>query len=121
MRHALCDSSAFGGANALVTIDAKDHPAKARSVAPRDVYWLGGALVLPGIGDTATFAKVPVDACLFGRVPEGPLPRSLAGVDTRGFDPLSRLLTSAVAEALRDAGTPVRGPLRADLRKETVR
>lgn len=110
--HALCDSSAFGGANALVTIDAKDRPAPSREVAPRPVYLLGAGLVLPGIDDVASFALLGPDETRSGRVPPGPPPRSLAGVDLRGFDPLSRLLTFATAEALRDAGLSVRGPLR---------
>ena len=154
--HALCDSSAFGGANALVTIDAKDRPAPSRSVDRREVVILGSGVILPGIGDVAAladllgsqrfegFREAPVGTPPIargasdlggadaqraaggghpserirsgswpsGRVPQGAPPRSLAGVDLRGFDPLSRLLTFATAEALRDAGVSLRGALR---------
>ncbi len=110
--HALCDSSAFGGANALIMIDAPDRPAPSREVAARAVYLLGAGLVLPGIGDVATFAELDAGDTRAGRVPPGPPPRSIAGVDLRGFDPLSRLITFATGEALRDAGLSLRGALR---------
>ncbi|MEZ4295571.1 MAG: beta-ketoacyl-[acyl-carrier-protein] synthase family protein [Polyangiaceae bacterium] len=101
--HALCNSSAFGGANAVVVIDAPAHRAPARAVVPRPVYVRGAGLFLPGIaGDvpgTGTLASMPV-------------PRSAAGLDLRGFDPLSRYLTFATAEALREAGVSLRGALR---------
>jgi len=110
--HALCNSSAFGGANAIVTIDAPDRPAPSRTVQRRAVWLLGAGLVLPGIDTVAGLALCGAPERLAGRLPAGPVPRSLAGVDLRGFDPLSRLLTFATAEALRDAGLSLRGPLR---------
>ncbi|MEZ4295577.1 MAG: hypothetical protein R3B70_11425 [Polyangiaceae bacterium] len=41
-----------------------------------------------------------------------PVPRSAAGLDLRGFDPLSRYLTFATAEALREAGSRSGGAAR---------
>lgn len=96
------------------------------------MFLLGASAVLPGVADLATLTSLvrespenqaEIDprsarveglhaALPTGRMPAGPPPRSLAGVDLRGFDPLSRLLTSATAECLRDAQIALRGPLR---------
>jgi 3-oxoacyl-[acyl-carrier-protein] synthase II len=110
--HALCDSSAFGGANSIVTIDASASPAPGRSVRRRAIRLLGAGLSLPGIADVAALASLGESAAPRGRLAQGPAPRSLAGVDLRGFDPGSRLLTFATAEALRDARVALRGALR---------
>ena len=115
VRHALCNSSAFGGANAVVTIDSASHPASPRPVVRRTVRILGAALLLPGpegpLDLPALLALAAQPSAGGGRLLAGPAPRSLAGVDLRGFDPLSRFLTFATAEALRDAGLPARsGP-----------
>lgn len=110
--HALCNSSAFGGANAVVAIDAPDRPAPSRTVARRPVRIAGVGLVLPGPSDIESIASAGPAETRAGPVPAGPAPRSVAGLDLRGFDPLSRYLTYATAGALRDAGLVLRGPAR---------
>lgn len=101
--HALCNSSAFGGANAVVAIDAAATPAPSRAVLPRRVRVLGAGLVLPGITGAAALAALGAGDRRSGRIIDPP-PRSAAGLDLRGMDPQSRHLAHATAEALRDAG-----------------
>lgn len=110
--HALCNSSAFGGANAIVVIDAPSRPAPRRAVALRPVSIVGAGLVLPGMHDLAALASLGSGHARSGRIAAGAAPRSVAGVDLRGFDPLSRYLTFAAADALRDAGLVLRGAAR---------
>lgn len=108
VEHALCNSSAFGGANAIVVIDARDRRAPSRAVTPRRVFVAGAGLVLPGVSDIFALSKLAPDARLCGTIGARPL----SGVDLRGFDPLSRYLTLATADALRDAGLILRGAAR---------
>lgn len=110
--HALCNSSAFGGANALVVIDSPRVRSPDRTVVRRDVYLCGTGAILPGVGDAKSFSSRAAQAKRFGPIGEMNLPKMLSGIDTRGFDPLSRYLTIAAAEALRDSGLNMRGPLR---------
>jgi 3-oxoacyl-[acyl-carrier-protein] synthase II len=107
--HALCNSSAFGGANAVVAIDAAERPVPARSAARRPVWILGAGLVVPGASDAASLASLGAGAPLVGPLPAGFVPHLNTGVDLRGFDPLSRYLTFATAGAVRDAGAVLRG------------
>ncbi|MBK8254261.1 MAG: hypothetical protein IPK82_16535 [Polyangiaceae bacterium] len=110
--HALCNSSAFGGANALVVLDSPHFRSPDRAVVKRDVYICGVGAILPGVGDAKTFSSLPTGAKLSGPIGDQNLPKTLSGIDMRGFDPLSRYLTIAASEALRDSGLNMRGPLR---------
>lgn len=118
--HALCNSSAFGGANAMVTIDAAASPAPPRAVQRRPVWLLGAGLLLPGAADVASLLRLERTGSLTGTLAKGPSGAAsgpvatpdLRGVDLRGFDPLSRHMTLATAAALRDAGLSIRGAAR---------
>ncbi len=107
--HAVCTSSAFGGANAVVVLGRRPRELPVRSRRP--VYVLGSGWVASagvGTGDVnaAGAAKAP------GTVPEFDLPALVPTLDPRGVDPASRFLIAAAARALGAAGIVVRAALR---------
>jgi 3-oxoacyl-[acyl-carrier-protein] synthase II len=93
VRHAVCTSSAFGGANAALVVSARHGAAPASSRSRRDVFVTGAAAVTTRPTSQRLAALLPT-------------------ADTRGLDPSSRLITEAAARALADADTSVRGRAR---------
>lgn len=105
--HAVCNSSAFGGANAMVVLGRRELPPRARLRRP--VHVLGSGWVGPaGVGS----GRHAADGGRDGRVPAFDLRALVPSFDTSGLDPLSRFLLGATAQALRDARIVVRGELR---------
>lgn len=105
--HAVCTSSAFGGANAVVAIGCRARGLPARERRP--VYVLGSGWVTSagvGTGDVRGFGAAS------GPVPGFDLQALVPTLDPRGLDPASRFLIAAAARALDDAGLVVRGALR---------
>ena len=106
VEHALCTSSAFGGANAVVVVGKREVESAPRPRQP--VYVLGAGWVGPaGVGS----ARYP-DGCSEAAVPSFDLQAMVPTFDAHGLDPASRFLVGAAACALADSGIAVRGPLR---------
>jgi len=112
--HAVCQNSAFGGANGVVVISKPN--ARARSVrAPHR-----GGLQLIGLGtvgrhgvELERFAEVVrTKRRLDGGVPPFRIEELVPRADPRGLDPTTVYLTAAAAMALRDAGVVVKGAVR---------
>ena len=94
VRHALCNSSGFGGANCAVVVGPAteiDEIEAGPARAPRAVY-------LTGLGATGAMASA--------FAAPGPLDRR---VDPRGLDAMTTFLVTAAAHALSDAGLKLRG------------
>lgn len=94
VEHALCTNSAFGGANACVSVSRKVTPR--RAVESRSVYVSGVGALLP---EQKRLTKFRLESVL-------------PTADTRGMDPSSQTLTAAVALALADAKFTVSGAAR---------
>jgi 3-oxoacyl-[acyl-carrier-protein] synthase II len=106
VEHALCTSSAFGGANAVVVVGKREVEPVPRARQP--VFVLGAGWVGPaGVGS----GRHP-DGCAEGAVPTFDLQAMVPSFDVHGLDPASRFLLGAAARALVDGGIAVRGPLR---------
>ncbi len=90
-QHAVCLNSAFGGANAAVTISRPEARLET-AVCCRGVRVLG----IGSLDPTAIFD----------------LNQLVPSADPRGLDPETRYLTAATAMALQDAGISLRGDLR---------
>jgi 3-oxoacyl-[acyl-carrier-protein] synthase II len=112
VRHALCNSSAFGGANAVLAIDGADTPAAARVVRRRGVFAIGAGVIGPSGEGIDALGRALAEGRRAGRAAPVPLPRGIAAAESRAFDPISRLLAIAAAGAIRDAGLSLRGPMR---------
>ena len=107
--HAVCTSSAFGGANAVVVVGRRPRELPARCSRP--VYLLGsGWVASAGVGTGDVHAAATTTGP--GTVPEFDLQSLVPTLDPRGVDPASRFLIAAAAKALGDAGIQVRGALR---------
>ena len=94
VEHALCTNSAFGGANACVSVSRKVTPR--RALEPRPVFISGVGALVPEHKRLAKFR----------------LETLVPTADTRGMDPSSQTLTAAVALALADAKLTISGAAR---------
>ncbi len=94
--HALCTNSAFGGANAVVSVSRKLRPR--REVTSRPVFISGISAIAPPEGSK--------------RLAPFRLETLVPTADTRGMDPSSHSLTAAVALALADAELVLTGSAR---------
>lgn len=117
MRHAVCTSSAFGGANVAVVVSRRDPAPPAPEAPPRrprrDVFATGAGAVGPHGTTLAELGRAIAEGRrLGGRAPEPVLSEMVPTADTRGLDAASTLFTAAAARALADAGVAVRGALR---------
>lgn len=104
--HALCTNSAFGGANAAVSVSRK---LVARSAPARR------ALFISGVGHLSPSPPRGGEGRGEGpskRLAPFKLQALVPTADTRGMDPSSQSLTAAVAMALNDANLKITGPLR---------
>ena len=107
--HAMCTSSAFGGANAVVVVSRQPHELPARDRWP--VYVLGSGWVSSvGVGAGDVRAAGPMANP--HTIPDFDLQTLVPTMDPRGLDPASRLLIGATARALVDADISVKGALR---------
>ena len=113
-------NAAFGGANTTLAIGPAPAPRPAASPATAEpVVVIGwGVLGVHGSEDLQQHLRgsAPPDSNSANpselRIAEETLRRALRGVDARGFDRCSKLLTAAANLALLDAKVRVRGPLR---------
>ena len=104
--HGLCTNSAFGGANAAVSVSRK---LVARSEPARR------ALFISGVGHLSPSPPRAGEGRGEGpskRLAPFKLETLVPTADTRGMDPSSQSLTAAVALALTDADLKLTGPLR---------
>jgi 3-oxoacyl-[acyl-carrier-protein] synthase II len=113
VRRAVCNNSAFGGANAAVVLGE----AALAGVAPprlrRPVTILGAGAVGPH-GDTLDdlARAIATGTRLHGHAPEVRVEALVPTADPRGLDRGSRMLTEAAARALDGAGIALRGSAR---------
>lgn len=119
VRRAVCNSSAFGGANAAVVVGAAGEAGQTRWLpsegrrAPHVVTIAGAGAVGPHGTTLADLSRaLAAGVRLGGRAPSLRLDALVPTADPRGLDRSSLLLTAAVARALADAGLTLRGAAR---------
>ncbi|MDI1431683.1 beta-ketoacyl synthase N-terminal-like domain-containing protein [Polyangium sorediatum] len=111
VERALCNNSAFGGANAAVIVGKVPNVSAGKT--PTEWLVLGASAVGPhgmdldALGE-ALAAKVP----LRRRAPAFRIESLIPTADGRGMDPASRYLSAAATLALADAGITLRGAKR---------
>ena len=111
VERALCNNSAFGGANAAVIVGTKENGSFGKTGT--DLFVLGASAVGPhgmeleALAD-ALAANVPRNC----RAPAFRIESLIPTADGRGLDPASRYLSAAAALALADAGITLRGAKR---------
>lgn len=111
VERALCNNSAFGGANAAVIVGRAEHVASRRT--PAEVWVLGASAVGPhGMDLDALGAALAANVPLRRRAPAFRIESLIPTADGRGMDPASRYLSAATALALSDAGITLRGAKR---------
>ena len=112
--HAVCQNSAFGGANGVVVIskpDARYRPERVPRRTGLELVGLGA--VGPHGVELERFAKLLRGGRrVEGGVPPFRLEELVPRAEPRGIDPTTVFLTAAAAMALRDAGVAVKGSLR---------
>ena len=111
---ALCNNSAFGGANCAVVVGAAGAAQPGPALAARSIYVAGVSALGPhGISlDALADALTPGAPPKTGHVPRFRLEDVVPSADPRGLDPCSRYVTAAAALALGDAGVKLRGSTR---------
>ncbi|WP_437993949.1 beta-ketoacyl synthase N-terminal-like domain-containing protein [Sorangium sp. So ce145] len=114
VRRALCNNSAFGGANAAVLLGAAGEEGRPRAArARRAVTVLGAGAVGPhGLTVEDLERAIAAGARLGRRAPEVRLEALVPTADPRGIDRSALLLTAAAARAIGDAGLTLRGAAR---------
>lgn len=108
VEHALSTNSAFGGANAALSISR--HVTPRRAVTPRAVF-VSGVSALGPFGQTVAALLGPREASQ-KRLAPFRLESLVPTADTRGMDPSARALTAAVSLALTDAKLSLTGAAR---------
>jgi 3-oxoacyl-[acyl-carrier-protein] synthase II len=112
VRHAVCTSSAFGGANVAVVVTGGE-PVPRAPRPRRDVFVTGAGAVGPHGTTLAELVRALAEGRrLGGRAPSFVLSEMVPTADTRGLDAASTLFTAAAARALADAGVAMRGAAR---------
>ncbi len=111
VERAVCNNSAFGGANAAVVVGTAAMVHRRQTTA--DLFVLGTSAVGPHGLDLETLrAAVAENIPLRRRAPAFRIESLIPTADGRGMDPGSRYLSAAAALALVDAGITLRGPMR---------
>ncbi|HVK66043.1 MAG TPA: beta-ketoacyl-[acyl-carrier-protein] synthase family protein [Polyangium sp.] len=111
VERALCNNSAFGGANAAVIVGKGEHVSAEKT--PTEWLVLGASAVGPhGMDLDALGEALAANVPLRRRAPAFRIESLIPTADGRGMDPASRYLSAAATLALADAGITLRGAKR---------
>lgn len=111
VERAVCNNSAFGGANAALVVGGAEMVAHRKTIS--ELFVLGASAVGPHGMDLAALGEALAAGLPLRRgAPAIAIERLIPTADGNGMDPASRFLSAAAALALADAGITLRGAKR---------